>query len=244
MSNITRPLIITATVLLTAVTGLVFYLEVLSSPQRRFTGKLEDAIPRTLAGWEVKDIQLADTAAGRDNVLSVLNYDQVVQRLFIKDGIQVMVYVAYWEPGRVSLVDAGSHNPDSCWVLAGCERTERAYAVPGKVGQRHLLPYEWGEYVTPQGGRIQAMFWHLVNGVPNRYEEQNVGWRVGIAGRIERAELVLKDIRERGLNQKAEQMFVRLSSNKKPEELLADPDTRWLLDQLGKVGIFKDEPWR
>ena len=239
-----RPFIIAAAILLAAVAALVAYVEVFSTPQRRFTGKLEDAIPRSLAGWQVKDVPLADTAAGQDNVLSVLNYDQVVQRIFVKDGTQVMVYVAYWEPGRVSLVDAGSHNPDSCWVLAGCERTERAYAVAGKVGKRELLPYEWGEYVTPQGGRIQAMFWHLVNGVPNRYQEQDVGWRHGIMGRIERAELVLKDIRERGINQKAEQMFVRLSSNKKPEELLADPDARWLLDQLGKVGIFKDEPWR
>lgn len=235
---------ITAAALLTVVLGLVVYVEVLSSPQPRFTGKLEDAIPRSLAGWQVQDVPLADTAAGQDNILSVLNYDQVVQRLFVKDGVQVMVYVAYWAPGRVSLVDAGSHNPDSCWVLAGCERTERAYAVPGKVGQRQLLPYEWGEYVTPQGGRIQAMFWHLVNGVPNRYEEQAVGWRHGVMGRIERAELALKDIKERGLNQKAEQMFVRLSSNKRPEELLADPDARWLLDQLGKLGIFQDESWR
>lgn len=239
-----RPFIIAAAVLLAAVAALVLHVEVFSSPQRRFTGKLEDAIPRSLAGWQVKDVPLADTAAGQDNILSVLNFDQVVQRIFAKDGIQVMVYVAYWEPGRVSLVDAGSHNPDSCWVLAGCERTERAYAVAGKVGRRELLPYEWGEYVTPQGGRIQAMFWHLVNGVPNRYQEQDVGWRHGVMGRIERAELVVKDIRERGLNQKAEQMFVRLSSNKKPEELLADPDARWLLDQLGKVGIFADEPWR
>ena len=187
---------------------------------------------------------LADDAAAASHILSILSYDQVVQRLFVKDGLQIMVYVAYWQPGKVSLVDAGSHNPDSCWVASGCQRTERAYAVAGKVGKRELLPYEWGEYVTPQGGRIQAMFWHLVNGVPNRYQEQDVGWRHGVMGRIERAELVLKDIRERGLNQKAEQMFVRLSSNKKPEELLADPDARWLLDQLGKVGIFADEPWR
>lgn len=239
-----RPLVIISGVLLAAVIGLVAYVELFSSPHRRFTGKLEDSIPRTLAGWQVQDVPLADNSAMASHILSVLSYDQIVQRLFIKDGIQVMVYVAYWEPGKVSLIDAGSHNPDSCWVAAGCERTERAYAVSGKVGQRELLPYEWGEYVTPQGGRIQAMFWHLVNGVPNRYEEQNVGWRHGVMGRIERAELVLKDIKERGLNQKAEQMFVRLSSNKRPEELLADPDARWLLDQLGKVGIFQDESWR
>ena len=174
----------------------------------------------------------------------ILNYDQAVQRIFAKGDTQIIVYVAYWEPGKISLVDAGSHNPDSCWVNSGCQRTERAHGLRGKVGQRVLLPYEWGEYLTPSGTRIQAMFWHLVDGAPNRYEEQQVGWREGIGGRIERAKLVWKDIKARGLNQRAEQMFVRLSSNKKPQELLADPDARWLLDQLGKLGIFQDEPWR
>jgi hypothetical protein len=230
--------------LLLLVTALVGYIELFSSPIRQFSGHLEDVVPKSLSGWQVKDIPLAETVAGQNNVSSVLNFDQVVQRLFVKDDIQIIVYVAYWEPGRVSLVDAGSHNPDSCWVLAGCQRNERAYAVPGKVGGRVLHPYEWGEYVAPSGMRIQAMFWHLVNGLPNRYEDQAVGWRHGIMGRIERAELVIKDIRERGLNQRAEQMFVRLSSNKRPEELLANPDARWLLDQLGKLGIFQDEPWR
>jgi hypothetical protein len=129
-------------------------------------------------------------------------------------------------------------------VNAGCERTNRAHSVPGKVGKRELRPYEWGEYRTPGGQLLQAMFWHLVDGEPNRYEEQQAGWREGIVGRLERFKLVMKDIRERGLNQRAEQMFVRLSSNKKPEELLADPDARWLLDQLGKLGILQDESWR
>ena len=239
-----RPLLYTAGILILAVVALVVHVEFFADRPRAFTGKLEDSIPRSLAGWQVKDVPLADSEAGAQNVEGILNYDQVVQRLFAKEGVQVMVYVAYWEPGKISLVDAGSHNPDSCWVNAGCERTSRAYSVPGKVGKRELRPYEWGEYRTPGGALMQAMFWHLVDGVPNRYEEQQVGWRGGLEGRIERSKLVIKDIQARGLNQRAEQMFVRLSSNKKPEELLADPDARWLLDQLGKLGIFQDESWR
>jgi hypothetical protein len=239
-----RPLLYTAGVLLSLLLALVLHVEFFAERPRAFSGKLEDAIPRTLAGWQVQDIPLADSAAGALNIEGVLNYDQVVQRLFAKDGVQVMVYVAYWEPGKISLIDAGSHNPDSCWVNSGCERTNRAYGVAGKVGKRELRPYEWGEYRTPAGATLQAMFWHLVDGEPNRYEDQQVGWREGVGGRIERSKLVLQDIRTRGLNQRAEQMFVRLSSNKTPEQLLADPDARWLLDQLGKLGIFQDESWR
>lgn len=229
---------------MTVLLCLVVYVEKFEKPQRRFTGTLEAVVPSKLAGWSVKDIPLAENTAMASHILSVLSYDQVIQRLFVKDDIQIIVYVAYWEPGKVSLIDAGSHNPDSCWVAAGCQRTERAFSQPGKVGGRVLHPHEWGEYVTPSGARIQAMFWHMVNGVPNRYEGQQVGWRHGIAGRIERAELVIKDIKERGLNQRAEQMFIRLSSNKRPTELLANPDARWLLDQLGALGIFQDERWR
>lgn len=239
-----RPLLIIGSILILAVTALVVKVELFSVQTRQFSGKLEDAVPRSLAGWQVKDVPIADSAAALANVQGILNYDQAVQRLFVKDDIQVMVYVAYWEPGRISLVDAGSHNPDSCWVASGCQRTERANAQPGQVGSRALHPYEWGEYVAPNGARIQAMFWHMVNGAPNRYEDQEVGWRHGVAGRIERAELVLKDIRERGLNQRAEQMFIRLSSNKRPAELLANPDSRWLLSQLGALGIFTDQRWQ
>lgn len=238
-----RIFLITGSLLLLAVAALVVHIEFFAVSTGAFTGKLEDVVPRRLPGWQVQDLPLAETKAGLENIHSVLNYDQVVQRVFVKDGVQVIVYVAYWKPGRVSLVDAGSHNPDSCWVLAGCERLDRSHAVAGAVDRRELLPYEYGEYRTPAGVRIQAMFWHLVNGRPNRYEEQELGWRTGFEGRIDRLRLVAKDVRDRGLNQKAEQMFVRLSSNRAPADLMKDPDFRRLLNELARVGIFADESW-
>ena len=230
--------------LLLLLTALVLKIELFSDHARRFTGKLEEVVPKTVIGWESKDLPLAESAAGLQGVRGVLNYDQAVQRLFTKKDIQLIVYVAYWEPGHVSLVDAGSHNPDSCWVYAGCERLERDYAQEAKVNGRELLPYEHGLYRSPNGQTIHAVFWHLVNGEVNRYDEQEVGWRNGLAGRIERASLVAKDIRERGLDQRREQMFVRLSSNKSPKELLADPDVRFLLSRLGPLGIYADERWK
>lgn len=239
-----KPFLITGAILLAVVASLVVYVEFVSAPEPRFTSPLDQAVPRRVPGWQVEDIPLADSAAMKQHILSVLNYDQVVQRLYSKPGTQVMVYVAYWQPGKISLADAGSHNPDSCWVASGCQRTERTYANVALVADRHLHPYEWGEYAPPSGGKIQAMFWHLVNGEPNRYEDQEVGWRHGLEGRLERAKLVMKDVRERGLNQKAEQMFIRLSSNRRPEELLRDPDFVRLIKDLAPLGIFADETWR
>lgn len=210
---------------------------------RGFTGDLNQALPE-VAGWVRRDIPIAGTSAAVASAQGILNYSQAKQILYTKGGTQVLVYVAYWEPGKVSVVDAGSHNPDSCWVNNGCVRTERVYSVPGRVGERELLPYESGQYIVPNGGKQNVAFWHLVNGEPNRYEEQEAGWRNGLLGRLERLPLVWKDIRTYGLNQKNEQMFVRISSNARIEDLFADPANGILFNALTQLGIYKDSPWK
>jgi len=210
---------------------------------RGFTGDLNQALPE-VAGWVRRDIPIAGSSAAMASAQGILNYSQAKQILYTKGGTQVLVYVAYWEPGKVSVVDAGSHNPDSCWVNNGCVRTERIYSVPGKIGERELLPYESGQYIVPNGGKQNVAFWHLVNGEPNRYEEQEAGWRNGLLGRLERLPLVWKDIRTYGLNQKNEQMFVRISSNARIEDMFADPANGGLFEALTRLGIFKDSPWK
>ena len=185
---------------------------------RGFTGDLNQALPE-VAGWVRREIPIAGSSAAMASAQGILNFSQAKQILYTKGGTQVLVYVAYWEPGKVSVVDAGSHNPDSCWVNNGCVRTERVYSVPGRVGERELLPYELGQYIVPNGGKQNVAFWHLVNGEPNRYEDQEAGWRNGLLGRLERLPLAWKDIRTYGLNQKNEQMFVRISSGARIEDL-------------------------
>jgi len=216
----------------------------LADVPRRFTGRLTDALPREAAGWVRRDVPIAGTSAGAANVLGILNFSQAEQAMYEKDGRRVLVYVAYWEPGKVSVVDAGSHNPDSCWVNAGCVRTERRHAVPGLLAGRALRPYEYGQYLVPGGGRQNVVFWHLVNGVPNRYEEQESGWRDGLIGRLERLPLLLKDIRDYGLNQKSEQMFVRISFTPALADAMADPDFARLLQSLSSLGVFEDQGWK
>jgi len=112
------------------------------------------------------------------------------------------------------------------------------------VGERELLPYELGQYIVPNGGKQNVAFWHLVNGEPNRYEDQQAGWRNGLIGRLERLPLVWKDIRTYGINQKNEQMFIRISSNSRVEELFAEPANKTLWEALGRLGVYKDSPWK
>ncbi len=230
-------------VMLAGLLALVLAAEFSPPRPRGFTGDLNQALPE-VAGWVRREIPIATSSAAMASAQGILNFSQAKQILYTKGGTQIFVYVAYWEPGKVSVVDAGSHNPDSCWVNNGCVRTERVYSVPGRVGGRELLPYELGQYIVPNGGKQNVAFWHLVNGEPNRYEDQEAGWRNGLTGRLERLPLVWKDIRTYGLNQKNEQMFIRISSGARIEDLFADPANGALFEALTRLGIYKDSPWK
>jgi hypothetical protein len=238
-----KALLIFGSVMLVALLALVLAAEFTPPRPRGFTGELGQALPE-VPGWVRREIPIAASSAAMASAQGILNFSQAKQVLYVRGGTQILVYVAYWEPGKVSVVDAGSHNPDSCWVNNGCVRTERIYSVPGRIGDRELLPYESGQYIVPNGGKQNVAFWHLVNGEPNRYEDQEAGWRNGLIGRLERLPLVWKDIRAYGLNQKNEQMFVRISSGSRVEELMADGANAGLFNALAKLGIYKDSPWR
>lgn len=236
-------IIISGLVLFISLVGLVIAVECFSSTPRRFTSKLVDALPGDVAGWQRKDIPLTTSSAELANVQGILNFDQAVQAIYTKGEQQILVFIAYWGPGHISVADAGTHNPDSCWVNAGCIRNERSYGVESTVGGRALKPYEYGQYAQPRGGKQNVIFWHLVNAEPNRYQDQKIGWRDGLIGRIERMPLVLKDFKKYGINQKNEQMFIRISSFYPIQYLLNDPANEPLFSAFEKLGIFQGTEW-
>jgi hypothetical protein len=231
-------------VLFASLVALVIFVECFTTTPRRFTSKLADALPGSIAGWKYREIPLTKSSAELANVRGILNFSQAIQVLYTKGNQQILVFAAYWEPGQVSVADVGTHNPDSCWVNAGCARTERAYGVESAVGGRALKPFEYGQYAQPQGGKQNVIFWHLVNAEPNRYQDQQIGWREGLVGRIERMPLFFKDFQKYGLNQKNEQMFIRVSSYYPIKDLLTDPTNEPLFAAFEKLGIFQGTEWK
>lgn len=236
-------LLIFGGLMLAGLLALVLLSEFAAPRPRGFSGDVGRALPE-VPGWQRREIPIAGSSAAMASAKGILNYSQAKQVLYTRGTVQLLVYVAYWEPGKVSVVDAGSHNPDSCWVNSGCVRTARAYALTGQAAGRELIPYEYGQYLVPQGGLQNVAFWHLVNGEPNRYEAQVAGWRDGLLGRLERLPLVWKDIRLYGLNQKSEQMFIRISSTTGIPEILNDPAAAGLIYGMSRLGIFAEERWR
>ena len=223
--------------------ALIVYVEVFADRTRHFDKPLASVVPDKVEGWEVKDLPLAATEGLLEQVNKVLRFDDSVQRVYRKGDLEVIIYAAYWSPGKVTTADAGTHNPDSCWVAAGMKRSEGLYSQPGMASGRELLPYEYGVY-SKDRYRTSVMFWHLVQGEPQHYEAQQEGWRNGITGRLERLPLVLSDMKKYGLNQKREQLFIRISSNKPIPSLMDDPAFDNLLRSVSGLGIFKDSAWR
>jgi hypothetical protein len=238
-----KALLIIGGIMLAGLFVLVLLSEFTGTRPRAFTGDVGQALPE-VPGWQRQEIPLAGSSAAMAIAKGILNYSQAKQVLYTRGNFRLLVYVAYWEPGKVSIVDVGSHNPDSCWVNNGCVRTDRLFAVAGQVAGRALIPYEYGQYLAPQGGLQNVAFWHLVNGEPNRYEAQGTGWRDGLLGRLERLPLLCKDIWLYGFNQKSEQMFVRISSQTPIPEVLSDAASAELIRQMGRLGIFADERWK
>lgn len=231
-------------VFILAVAGTVVYAKWFVESTPRFNGDLAKIAPAKLDGWEVEEIPIGNTPGMIEYVKKLLKFDQVVSRQYRKGSLAITFYAAYWAPGRRSPIDAGGHNPDACWVDNGWTRVGREFSVVGtKIAGRELRPYELGRYER-EGVKLPVMFWHLVNGDVHAYKDHRQGWREGFAGVIFRLPKRIEDLRRLGLNQRAEQIFMRVSFDGQDlEAVLRNPDFHNFMSRFGELGIFTDQTW-
>lgn len=227
-----------------AVAGTVGYVKFFTETTPRFTRSLDEIAPAKLDGWTVSEVPIGSTQGMIDYVRNLLRFDQCVSRRYEKGPLAITFYAAYWKPGKKSPIDAGGHNPDACWVDNGWTRVGREFGVAGtRLGGRELRPYELGLYER-EGMKLPVMFWHLVNGEVHAYKDRRQGWREGFAGVIFRLPKRVEDLRRLGLNQRAEQIFVRVSfEDQDLDAVLANPDFAAFMQRLDALGIFADRGW-
>ena len=201
--------------------------------------KLADLLPTKATGWTFTESAMGASEAATGRVQDILKYDEAVVRNYEKDGLRVSVYVAYWTPAKVPYSVCGVHSPDSCWVLNGMKREDRRYGVAKQAGPLTLKPFEYGKYSTEKH-TTETIWWHLVGGEPNRYEDQSAGWVYGLAGKWERTRLLVRDLGKYGLDGQKEQFFVRLTPEPGTsfEKLWEDPRFQDLLKHLEPIGIL------
>lgn len=228
-----------ATILAVTVLGLaagVAFLAPRFYPERTVIAEeMEAIVPVELGGWTVRTLPIADTEALRDTVNRVLRYDSAVVRSYEQSGLRVTVYAAHWRPGKASRSDVGMHTPDTCWILAGWQRTHREHAAVLSVDGRALQPAETATFVK-EGTVEHVMFWHLAGGRPITFEQ--FGWDQRWPARLKRGFSFVRDLVQFGLDQRSDQCFVRISCDRPIPEALRDPHFRRLVRSLAPLGIF------
>lgn len=186
---------------------------------------LADYFPPRIFGWVGEDRPLAETEAAQGKVQQILNYDDAIMRVYRRDGQEFSLYVAYWRPGKMSSREIAFHIPDKCWPTAGWTRVAANYAYsPGLSGPR-LAPGQYREFTSP-GKKEHVVYWHIFNGQVVIYNPDGSPSNLSM----------LTDLLQRGLRQKGEQYFIRLSSPVSLESLWRDDGFQEILELIAPLG--------
>jgi hypothetical protein len=117
---------------------------------------------------------------------------------------------------------------------------QRDHGVIQSFAGGMLKPMETGTF-EKEGNKIHVIFWHLVGGIPVQTDLS--GWDNGVAGRIERLPTLLADFKRFGLDQRKEQLVIRLSSEVAFEDLWADRGFAQVMDGLSRAfGLYASPP--
>jgi hypothetical protein len=218
--------------------GLNLYISFKPAPKAMIDRPLAAMLPSAPPGWTAQDQDIANTPEMIEQVESVLHYDDAAYRVYSDGNAQVAVYVAHWLPGKFSPAKVGSHTPDTCWVHNGWTEVSRKRADVRELAGGKLKPLEFGKYSNPQDGEnVDVIFWHLVGGEPVRYDLSD--WHNGIEGRLERLPAMFADFAKFGLDQRKEQLMIRISSNVPFEQLWTQAGFAQMMDQISRqFGLY------
>ena len=174
----------------------------LKSSSNALHGDLLSQIPKAWPSWEVRDLPVADTPEMKQAVEEMLNYDAAVLRQFSKDGKTILIYAAYWMPGRFHPRLISQHTPENCWVGNGMNLISSNYDSPMNLDGWATWPVQYLSF-DANNHRINVAYWHLQNGRLSGYA---VGPNSGSRSFIRN---FLNDIRYGT----GEQFFIRISGD-------------------------------
>jgi hypothetical protein len=210
-----------ALLLLVSAIGLVAY-GTLQVPIPKFNGNLRDLLPPPPPGWTMKEKPIADSPEMKEAVAELLNFDDGVFVDYTQGTTRLSVYIAYWQPGRMSHRLVAGHTPDVCWVGAGWKKISATTILNLRTSDGRILPPGESRTFNANGTDENVWFWHLVGNQSKSYQAgDRPPWYAAIT-----------DLWKKGLNQRDEQFFIRLSSNLKLEDLQDSPTLRSVLASI------------
>lgn len=223
------------------------------TPIPSFNGMLQNAFPKSpqVPGWAMRFLPVAESAEMQRAVGEMLNFDQATFARYERGSMEVSLYAAYWSPGKMSHRLIAVHTPDVCWAGAGWERiearqmtlsaakggsgasgqaTDTGRTLPLQQSKLAVMSWEYREF-TLSGRTEYVVFLHLVGGRAMNY---------GVRG-VPPWYSVLGDLLARGLRQREEQFFVRISGNRPLSEVLVSEPVRQFLHQFERDAFVTDE---
>jgi hypothetical protein len=193
---------------------------------------LARSIPSDPTGWISHDEPLGadDFLAGE--VKTILNYDDMVNRVYVRGDDTFGVYAAYWQPGKMPTRMVASHTPDRCWTENGWHCVAMKFHQPESVSGQPLMPAEWRQFMPPGGGApIYVLYWMVVDGrlydYGRRFNQIPDPW------------LWWKDAMQQAVRGEREQYFVRVTSNRPIESLRDDPGFVAVMRSLGALVLAR-----
>ncbi|TAG32844.1 MAG: exosortase-associated EpsI family protein [Verrucomicrobia bacterium] len=221
------PLLLVALALVLSAVGLVVYGET-QIPAPQFQSSLKDLLPAAPAGWTKKIKPIADTPEMKEAVGELLNFDDGIFVDYTNSaGSRLSLYIAYWTPGKMSHRLVAGHTPDVCWVGGGWKKVEsgptpslQQFMAAGPSA--NPIPTGEARVFTANGNPEYVWFWHMVGGQSKSYANQATPpWHAP-----------LTDILSKGLAQRQEQFFIRLSSDQPLQHFYSDPVFAALLTSI------------
>lgn len=226
-----RTILFTATVL---AVGLAFQSAPRSASYHfKPTKPLADYLPGGELGMEFTDSPLGETEADSKRVQAILNCDEAAGRIYRKGGIEINVYVAFWSPHKQPAYEVASHNPDTCWVMAGWSMIgpSQELRFPLQRGSTH--PAQVRQFATPAGDSCHVAFWHIKGGLLAGYAASGPQ-----TDYIRRWPMIRAMLKKGGFGlREYEQYFIRVSANVPFEQLREGGELAFILNSLEQFGL-------
>lgn len=227
-----QSLIISAAVLIIAI--IMSVIGSRAHKSSKFTKNLKEIVPHsdTIGDWSVTYRPISETAEVKAMVDELINYDDAVYVRFTRNDWWIDVYIAYWNPGKMSYRAIAGHTPDVCWVGQGwnCQLRTVVKIIPENRTAIQGLQMQHRIY-TLSGEVVHVIFCHIVDGELLSYQT---------ADGIPPWHSMFTDLWKRGLWQKKEQSFLRISSNRVLDDLRKVPPVRKLLAQYAEAFTVND----
>lgn len=217
-------------VLLSAV-SLQCYQGIFYKPRATVTEKLAVSIPWEIPGWICEDEDANQSEEYQEAVDKYLNFDDSILRNYTKGTTQVKLYIAYWLPMKMTVRLVSIHTPDVCWTRAGWKCSEKASAITPQVGDTALKPAEFRVFQINDAPQY-VYFWHMVAGRVHIADNDMGNWSPWNS---------LTTLRKYGLNQRNEQMFIRISSNEPFKNFWNDPGFQKLMAGVAETASLFPE---